>query len=195
MGCGDQLHEKTDKHGMWTHHSVDGWYLITSPEHYRTHVCHVKATRSEWMTDTMQLSHKNITNTTIEHANTVMHTVSACALALKGIVDCRYCRKNRSVKPRRLGPRGTATHATTCAGAKHHDKNHNVSGQRVAAISEGASSATSATSSKGASSGTSTAISERAIGRVSSSASRSSSSHKATIKTEDAGNISRLSNS
>lgn len=34
MGCESQVHEKTDKRGTWAFHSLDGWYLNTSPEHY-----------------------------------------------------------------------------------------------------------------------------------------------------------------
>ena len=30
MGCEVQMHEKTDKHGTWSYHLVDGWYLSTS---------------------------------------------------------------------------------------------------------------------------------------------------------------------
>ena len=37
MGCDVQVHEKTDKRGTWAFHSVDGWYLSTSPEHYCTY--------------------------------------------------------------------------------------------------------------------------------------------------------------
>ena len=35
------LHKKTDKRGIWAYHSVNGWYLSTPPEHYRTHRCHI----------------------------------------------------------------------------------------------------------------------------------------------------------
>ena len=31
MGCEAQVHEKTDKSGTWAYHSLDGWYLATSP--------------------------------------------------------------------------------------------------------------------------------------------------------------------
>ena len=55
MGCAVKVHEKTDKRGKWAYHSVDGWYLTTSPEHYRTHLCHVQSSRSEWYTDTVQI--------------------------------------------------------------------------------------------------------------------------------------------
>ena len=33
MVCEAQVHENTDKRGTWAYHSVDGWYLSTSPEH------------------------------------------------------------------------------------------------------------------------------------------------------------------
>ncbi len=36
MGCEAQVYEKTKNRGTWAHHSVDGWYLLTSPENYCT---------------------------------------------------------------------------------------------------------------------------------------------------------------
>ena len=75
---------ETDKRGTWSYHSVDGWYMSTSPEHDRTHTCHVKETRSERLTDTVQFGHKNITNPTLTHADKIMQAISACANALKG---------------------------------------------------------------------------------------------------------------
>ncbi len=47
MGCEAQVHEKTNECGTWAYHLVDGWYLFTSPEHYHTHNCHIKHTKSE----------------------------------------------------------------------------------------------------------------------------------------------------
>ena len=34
MGCKAQIHEKSDKRGTWSYHTIDGWYVRTSPEHY-----------------------------------------------------------------------------------------------------------------------------------------------------------------
>ena len=62
MGCAAQIHKKTNNLGTWHYHSVDGWYLFTSEEHYRTHNCYVKVTRSKRLTDTFHLQHKHITN-------------------------------------------------------------------------------------------------------------------------------------
>jgi hypothetical protein len=88
MGCEAQVHEKTDKRGTWAYHSVDGWYLFTSPEHYRTHNCHIKYTKSEQLSNTVQFQHKHITNPTITHANKVMHALADCVKALQGMTGC-----------------------------------------------------------------------------------------------------------
>jgi hypothetical protein len=79
------VHEKTDKLGTWAYHSVDGWYLSTCPEHYCTHRCHIKATKSEHVSDTINFSHKNITRTTITHADKVMNAIADCTKAIKDI--------------------------------------------------------------------------------------------------------------
>ncbi len=47
MGCEVQVHKKSDSHGTWAYPSVNGWYLSSSREHYRTHVCHIKSTKSD----------------------------------------------------------------------------------------------------------------------------------------------------
>ena len=84
MGCKVQVHEKTDKRGTWAFHSVDGWYIATSPEHYRTHRCHIKATHSDRLSDTVQFQHKSITNPTVTHADKLMQAIDDCNQAIKG---------------------------------------------------------------------------------------------------------------
>ena len=76
MGCNAQIHEKTDKRGTWAYHSIDGWYLRTSPEHYRTHICATKDTKSERLTDTIEFKHKHITNPTVTHADKLMKALA-----------------------------------------------------------------------------------------------------------------------
>ena len=87
MGCAVQVHEKTDKRGTWAYHSVDGWYLSTSPIHYRTHLCHIKETRGERLTDTIQFTHKNITKPTITHSEKIMAAIADCAKQIKGLAS------------------------------------------------------------------------------------------------------------
>jgi hypothetical protein len=82
MGCEAQVHKKTDKQGTWAYHLVDGWYLFTLPEHYPTHNCHIKHTKSKCLSNTVQLQHKCITNPSITHANKVMNALAECIKAI-----------------------------------------------------------------------------------------------------------------
>jgi hypothetical protein len=84
MGCEAQIHEKTDKQGTWAYRSIEGWYLFTSPEHYRTHMCYVKATKSKCHSDTVHFKHKNITNPTITHVDKVMQALAECVKTITG---------------------------------------------------------------------------------------------------------------
>ncbi len=83
-GCEAQIHKMTNKRGTWVYHSVDGWYLFTSPEHYRTHTCYVKATKSKRHLDIVHFKHKNITNPTITHADKVMQALVECVKTITG---------------------------------------------------------------------------------------------------------------
>ena len=85
MGYEAQVHDKTDKRGTWAYHSVDGWYLSTSPEHYHTHLCHIKTTNSERFNDTAQFSHQKITKPAITHADKIMAAIADCNKAIKNI--------------------------------------------------------------------------------------------------------------
>ncbi len=84
MGCEAQIHKKTNKQGTWAYHSIDRWYLFTSPVHYRTHTCHVKATKSKRHSDTIHFKHKNITNPIITHADKVMQALAECVKTITG---------------------------------------------------------------------------------------------------------------
>ena len=85
LGISVQVPEKTDKRGTWAYHNVEEWYLETSPEHYRTHRCHIKSTNSERLTDTIHFNHKNLTRPTITHADKVMAAIADCAKSIKNL--------------------------------------------------------------------------------------------------------------
>ena len=85
MGSKVQVHEKTDDRGTWAFHSVDGWYLYTSPEHYRTHVCHIKDTQAERLSDTVDFQCKQTTNPTVKPIDKVMHAIVQCAKTIEGM--------------------------------------------------------------------------------------------------------------
>ncbi|KAL7484644.1 hypothetical protein ACHAW6_010283 [Cyclotella cf. meneghiniana] len=86
MGCEVQVHKKADKRGSWAYHSVDGWYLNTSPEHYRTHNCYMKSTHCKRLTDTIQFQHKDITNPSLTPADKLMNAIANCRVAIKGLI-------------------------------------------------------------------------------------------------------------
>ncbi len=96
MGCEAQVHEKTNKRITWAYHSGNRWYLFTSPEHYFTHNCHIKHTKSKQLSNTVQFQHKCITNPSITHADKVMHTLAECVETIQGMTG-----KARNLKPHR----------------------------------------------------------------------------------------------
>jgi hypothetical protein len=87
MECEAQAHEKTDKCGTWAYHLVDGWYLFMSPKHYCTHNCHIKHTKSNRLSDTVQFQHKCITTPTITHVDKVLHALANCIKALQSMTS------------------------------------------------------------------------------------------------------------
>jgi hypothetical protein len=42
MGCAVQMHKSRDRQGTWGEHSINGWYLGTSPHHSRYHIIYTK---------------------------------------------------------------------------------------------------------------------------------------------------------
>ncbi|KAL9183011.1 hypothetical protein ACHAXT_004798 [Thalassiosira profunda] len=133
LWCRVQIHEKADQRGTWDYHSIDGWYLATSPEHYRTHLCHVKSTRRDRFSDTVQFLHKNITNPTLTAADKVMHPIASCRNVLVKNGDAVPDEQRRDleqlleVASKRFGshPAPTSSQFQGCAGrpTPHHEIN------------------------------------------------------------------------
>jgi hypothetical protein len=85
MGCAVQFHIKPKRRRTWGEHSSDGWYLRTSPEHYRCHVVFVKATRSKRISDTVFFKHKFIMQPTVTPADALIKAYQDLTAALHGI--------------------------------------------------------------------------------------------------------------
>ena len=85
MRCEVQVHDKTYKRGTWDYHLADGWYLETSPEHYRTHICNIKTKNIEHITNMAQFRHKRITKPNITHAGKIMAAIADCDKAIKNM--------------------------------------------------------------------------------------------------------------
>ncbi|KAL7483042.1 hypothetical protein ACHAW6_008693 [Cyclotella cf. meneghiniana] len=84
MGCAVQFHIKPSRRKTWGEHSSDGWYLQTSPEHYRCHIVFVKATRNKRITDTVFFKHKYITQPSVSQADYIVQAYQNLAKAIQG---------------------------------------------------------------------------------------------------------------
>jgi len=84
LGCAVQLFENRDKRGTWAEHATDGWYIGTSPEHYRCHKIYVKTTRSERISDTVFFKHRYITQPTLTPNDTLVKAIDDLTHAIRG---------------------------------------------------------------------------------------------------------------
>ena len=98
MGCAVQVHEQSSKRRTWDAHSVDGYYLLTSPEHYRSHVVYVKGTKAVRVCETVFFKHKYITNPTLSHADMVVKAAQDLSLALQKKSNNKGDERLRSLK-------------------------------------------------------------------------------------------------
>ena len=76
LGCAVQIHSAVERRSTWGEHSLDGWYLGTSLEHYRCHNVHVTKTNSERISDTILFRHKYITDPFVTPEDRLMKAVS-----------------------------------------------------------------------------------------------------------------------
>ncbi len=53
LGCAVQMHKSTSRQKTWDTHSLNGWYLGTSPKHYWCHNIFCTKTRVERISDTV----------------------------------------------------------------------------------------------------------------------------------------------
>lgn len=76
LGCAAQVHNASERRGTWGEHSLDGWYIGTSPEHYRCYTVHIKQTNSERVSDTVLFRHKYITRPFVTPEDRLMKAIS-----------------------------------------------------------------------------------------------------------------------
>ena len=66
--------------------------------HYRTHVCHIKDTKKERLTDTVQFQHKRITNPTVSHADKIMHAIQQVIREIKKLGGIENSQEARNLQ-------------------------------------------------------------------------------------------------
>ncbi|KAL7525184.1 hypothetical protein ACHAXR_004198, partial [Thalassiosira sp. AJA248-18] len=84
IGSEMQCHEKPGDRGTWAEHSVDGWFLQSSQQHYRSFICYIKSTRATRVCDTVQFMHKHITQPALTQGDVVSKAAHDLIEALKG---------------------------------------------------------------------------------------------------------------
>ena len=84
IGCAVQFQVKLNRHKSRGEHSSNGWYLTTSPDHYRCHFIFVKATRAKRISDTVYFKHKHITQPTLTTEDLVIKMIQDLSNAIKG---------------------------------------------------------------------------------------------------------------
>jgi len=84
IGCETQCHVKPGDRGTWEEHSVDGWFLGSSLDHYRAFRCYIKSTKARRVCDTVQFMHKHITQPALTQGNVVSKAAHDLIKALQG---------------------------------------------------------------------------------------------------------------
>ena len=83
LGCAVEIHESTNRRKSWDPHSLSGWYIGTSTEHYRCHRIFCKKTRSERISDTVFFRHRYLTQPIVTPEDQVIKAVGDLASALR----------------------------------------------------------------------------------------------------------------
>ena len=83
LGCAVEMHESTNRRKTWDPHSLSGWYLGTTTEHYRCHKIFCKKTRSERISDTVFFQHRYVTQPIITPEDQVIKAVGDLSSALR----------------------------------------------------------------------------------------------------------------
>ncbi len=83
LGCKVQMHESANRRRTWDSRALSGWYLGTSPEHYRCHIIFCQKTRSERISDTVFFQHKYITQPTVTPEDQIVKAIRDLTAAIR----------------------------------------------------------------------------------------------------------------
>jgi hypothetical protein len=83
LGCKVQMHESANRRKTWDPRALHGWYLGTSPEHYRCHIIFCQKTRSECISDTVFFQHKYITQPIVTPEDQIVKAIGDLTSTLK----------------------------------------------------------------------------------------------------------------
>ncbi len=83
------MHESTNRQKTWDPHSLSGWYLRMSTEHYRCHKIFCKKTHSEKISDTVFFWHRYITQPMVTPEDQIIKAIGDLSSALRHQVNIR----------------------------------------------------------------------------------------------------------
>ena len=83
LGCAVQMHKSTKQCKTWDVHSLNGWYIGMSDEHYRCHKMYCHKTRLERISDTVFFQHGYLTQPVMTPANAVIKAMGDLQSVLK----------------------------------------------------------------------------------------------------------------
>jgi hypothetical protein len=83
------MHGSTNRQKTWDLHSLSGWYLGTSTEHYPCHIIFCKKTRSERISNTVFFRHRYTTQLTVTPKDQKIKTVGDLSSALRQRVNAQ----------------------------------------------------------------------------------------------------------
>jgi hypothetical protein len=83
LGCKTQCYAGPDQRASFGAHSMDSWYIGTSPNHYRCHSVFMKETKATRITDTIAFHHKRVTNPTVSAADAITSAAVTLTETLK----------------------------------------------------------------------------------------------------------------
>ena len=84
LGCAVQLYETPHRRKTWAEHSVDGFYVGSSDEHYRSHKIWVTKTKAMRVSETVFFKHKYITQPTLTPKDVIIKALQDLKHALNG---------------------------------------------------------------------------------------------------------------
>ncbi len=82
LGCKVQMHKSINRCKTSDPHSLSGWYLGTSLEHYHCHKIFCQKTHSERISDTVFFKHRYITQPTVTPEDQIVKAIGNLTSAL-----------------------------------------------------------------------------------------------------------------
>jgi len=86
MGCKVEMYEMPTVRETWATHTVSGFYIGNSWEHYRNHKVWVKKTKNVRAGETVFFNHKYLTQPTITTSDALLKAADDLSQAVKGVI-------------------------------------------------------------------------------------------------------------